>query len=164
MARNRTWHHQPHACRQVLPGPRSDRQADLLRLGAAFIDANLGIVDDIKEGPLEDPNSPALYVPVNQNPLVWPAILVRTSQPQALLSPKALLLGVVGTAIGVILGALGSLGMATQIRPMLFGVCSWDPPTLLGVAAVLGVSALLASYALAHRAVSVNPVEALSTE
>jgi ABC-type lipoprotein release transport system permease subunit len=54
--------------------------------------------------------------------------------------------------------------MATLLRTILFGVRSWDPATLLGVAAVLGVSALLASYALAHRAVSVNPVEALSTE
>ena len=48
----------------------------------------VGIVDDIKEGPLEDPNWPALYVPLNQNPVAWPAILVRTSQPEALLSPK----------------------------------------------------------------------------
>ena len=46
----------------------------------------------------------------------------------------------------------------------LFGVRSWDVPTLLGVAAVLGISALLASYIPARRAASVNPVEALRAE
>ncbi len=210
----------------------------------------VGIVDDIKEGPLEDPNWPALYIPFSQNPVAWPAILVRISQPEALLSLRvvsaihgidpfitvsggeslterinqspsaylhrsaawlvgifagaALLLGVVGfygvvaysvgqrtreigvrmalgaergavyrlvlgeagrlTAVGVVLGTAGSLGAATLLRTMLFGVRSWDPPTLLGVAAVLGVSALLASYTPARRAASVNPVEALRTE
>ena len=48
----------------------------------------VGIVDDIKEGLLEDPSWPVLYVPSNQNPVAWPAILVRTSQSEALLSPK----------------------------------------------------------------------------
>jgi ABC-type lipoprotein release transport system permease subunit len=47
---------------------------------------------------------------------------------------------------------------------MLFGVSSWDPPTLIAVAAVLGISALLASYIPARRAASVNPVEALRAE
>jgi ABC-type lipoprotein release transport system permease subunit len=50
------------------------------------------------------------------------------------------------------------------MRGLLFGVRSWDVPTLLAVAAVLGTSALLASYLPARRAASVNPVEALRTE
>jgi macrolide transport system ATP-binding/permease protein len=46
----------------------------------------------------------------------------------------------------------------------LFGIHPWDLPTLGGVAAVLGVSALLASYIPARRAASVDPVIALRTE
>ena len=37
----------------------------------------------------------------------------------------------------------------------------WDVPTLIGVALVLGICALIASYLPARRAASVNPVEAL---
>jgi predicted permease len=40
----------------------------------------VGVVDDIKEGPLEGKNLPALYLPNNQNPVTWPVVLVRTSQ------------------------------------------------------------------------------------
>jgi macrolide transport system ATP-binding/permease protein len=47
---------------------------------------------------------------------------------------------------------------------LLFGVRSWDTATLLAVAAVLGISALLASYIPARRAAAVNPVEALRAE
>ncbi|HEX4809918.1 MAG TPA: FtsX-like permease family protein, partial [Bryobacteraceae bacterium] len=68
------------------------------------------------------------------------------------------------TAIGIVLGIAGSLTAATLLRSMLFGVRSWDPPTLIAVAAVLGISALLASYIPARRAASVNPVEALRAE
>jgi len=48
----------------------------------------VGLVDDIKEGPLEGATWPALYVPVNQNPVTWPALLVRTSQAEASLFPQ----------------------------------------------------------------------------
>jgi predicted permease len=210
----------------------------------------VGVVDDIKEGPLEDHIWPALYVPSNQKPVAWPAILVRTSRPEASLFPKiaaaihsidpyitvsggetmperinqspsaylhrsaawlvgifaatALLLGVVGlygvvaysvshrtreigvrmalgaergtvyrlvlgeagrlTAVGIVIGIACSLAAATLLRTLLFGVRSWDPPTLIAVAAVLGISALLASYIPARRAASVSPIEALHTE
>jgi macrolide transport system ATP-binding/permease protein len=46
----------------------------------------------------------------------------------------------------------------------LFGVRSWDAETLAGVALLLGICALLASYIPARRAASVNPVVALHTE
>jgi len=39
-----------------------------------------------------------------------------------------------------------------------------DPATLAAVAAVLGISAFLASYIPARRAASVNPVDALRAE
>jgi len=210
----------------------------------------VGIVNDIKEGPLEGAPLPALYVPYNQNPAAWPAVLVRTSQREGTLFPQitqaihaidpfvsvsgeetmterinqspaaylhcssallvglfgatALLLSVVGlygvvaysvsqrtreigirmalgaerttvyklilkeagrlTVYGVVLGLVCSFAAASLLRSMLFGVRSWDLPTLVSVAAVLGFSALLAVYFPAHRAAAVNPVDALRAE
>jgi ABC-type antimicrobial peptide transport system permease subunit len=66
--------------------------------------------------------------------------------------------------LGTVVGLVSSLAAATVMRGLLFGVRSWDVPTLLAVAAVLGTSALLASYLPARRAASVDPVEALRTE
>jgi predicted permease len=66
--------------------------------------------------------------------------------------------------IGVAAGALAAAGSATLMRTLLFGVTPWDPSTLVGVAAVLGASALAASYLPARRAASLNPVEALRAE
>jgi predicted permease len=67
-------------------------------------------------------------------------------------------------AAGIAIGLVASIAAATSIRGLLFGVRSWDAPTLLAVAGVLGVSALLASYVPAQRAAAVNPVEALRAE
>jgi ABC-type antimicrobial peptide transport system permease subunit len=66
--------------------------------------------------------------------------------------------------LGTVTGLVSSVAAATLMRGLLFGVRSWDVPTLLAVAAVLGTSALLASYLPARRAASVDPVEALRTE
>lgn len=65
------------------------------------------------------------------------------------------------TAGGIIAGLGCSVAAAALMRGLLFGVQSWDLPTLAAVAAVLGVAAILASYIPARRAASVNPVEAL---
>ncbi len=65
---------------------------------------------------------------------------------------------------GVVAGLLGSLAAATLIRKLLFNTQAWDIPTLATVAAVLAVSALLASYIPARRAASVDPVTALRAE
>ncbi len=210
----------------------------------------IGVVGNIREGPLEGANMPALYVPFNQDPVPWPAVLVRTRQREAALFPEiaqaihtidplisvygqatmterinqspaaylhrssAALVGafaasafwlcVVGlygvvaysvtqrtreigirmalgaervtvyrlilkeagrlTLFGIGLGLAYSLGAATLMRTLLFGVRSWDATTLVGVSAVLAISALLASYIPARRAASVNPVEALRME
>jgi hypothetical protein len=39
----------------------------------------VGVVDDIKEGPLENPKLPVLYVPFDQNPKAWFTVLIRTA-------------------------------------------------------------------------------------
>ncbi len=210
----------------------------------------VGVVDDIKEGPLDIATRPAMYVPFAQAPDNSFYIIVRTSQnPRFLLSAMetaihevdpgiathngvtmtdhirdspaaylhrssawlvggfaamALLLGVVGlygviaysvsqrtreigirmalgaqrgsvhqmvlreagwlAITGIAIGAVGSLAAATLLRGLLFGIHPWDPSTLGAVAAVLGVSALLASYIPARRAASVDPMKALRTE
>jgi len=68
------------------------------------------------------------------------------------------------TAIGIAAGLIGSLAATTLLGKLLFGIASWDVPTLLAVAAALALAALLASYLPARRAASVNPVEALRAE
>jgi hypothetical protein len=50
--------------------------------------------------------------------------------------------------LGIGAGLFGSLTTAGLLRPLLFGVQPWDWTTLAGVAAVLGVAAMVASYLL----------------
>jgi macrolide transport system ATP-binding/permease protein len=65
---------------------------------------------------------------------------------------------------GIAAGLVGALGAAILIRGLLFGTQAWDGFTLATVAITLGASALAASYLPAHRAASVNPMEALRAE
>jgi macrolide transport system ATP-binding/permease protein len=68
------------------------------------------------------------------------------------------------TGVGIFAGLVCSVAVATLMQKVLFGIRSWDMPTLVAVAVLLGASALLASYFPARRAASVNPVEALRAE
>lgn len=65
---------------------------------------------------------------------------------------------------GVGAGLLCSIGAATLMRKLLFGVEAWDVPTLAGSAIVLALAALLASFLPARRAAGVDPVQALRSE
>jgi macrolide transport system ATP-binding/permease protein len=68
------------------------------------------------------------------------------------------------TMLGIAVGVAGSVCAAGVIRSLLFGVESWDVTTLAGVAGILWMAALSASFLPARRAASVNPVEALRAE
>ncbi|HXA84429.1 MAG TPA: ABC transporter permease [Candidatus Dormibacteraeota bacterium] len=210
----------------------------------------VGMVEDIKEGPLEEATWPTIYIPFEQNPTRSFSVAVRTSQAEQATLPMlaaaihqigpgiaisgestmstnirdsesaylhrssawlvagfaamALLLGVIGLygvveysvsqrtreigvrmalgaqrnsvyqlilkeagrliGAGIALGLVCSMAAAALIRNLLFGISSWDAPTLVAVAVVLGIAALSASYIPARRASSVNPIEALRAE
>jgi predicted permease len=65
---------------------------------------------------------------------------------------------------GITAGLVCSVGVATLIRGLLFGVRSWDAATLASVSVVLAAFALLASYIPARRAAQVDPMVALRYE
>ena len=67
-------------------------------------------------------------------------------------------------ALGLAVGLVCSVGAAILGKKLLFGTQAWDVGTLVAVALVLGVSAMMASWLPAHRAASVNPVDALRAE
>ena len=210
----------------------------------------IGVVEDIKEGPLDSEIWPAYYYSFNQKPDVWYSVLVRTSLAEQSLIPTvteqirgidsrinisnqitmtdrvknaptvylrrsatwlvggfaavALLLGVVGlygviaysvtqrtreigvrialgaqrgmvyrlilkeagvlALAGIVIGTGCAILAASMMRKLLFGTPPWDITTLVCVAAVLGASALLASFLPARRAASVDPISALRAE
>jgi len=212
--------------------------------------AIVGIVDDIKESPLDSETPPTIYVPFDQDPTSGFALFVRTTQAEESVLPTisaaiheidpaipafgastmralvndsqsaylrrssaalvsgfaaiAWLLGIVGlygvvaysvsqrtreigvrmalgaqratiyqlvlreagwlTSAGVLIGVAAAIGAATLMRGLLFGVRSWDVPTLVAACGVLCLSALGASYIPARRAASVDPAEALRAE
>jgi predicted permease len=66
--------------------------------------------------------------------------------------------------IGVVLGFLGALWLTRLLQQLLFEVTPNDPLTYIGVAAVLGLSALAACYIPARRAARVDPIVALRVE
>ena len=65
---------------------------------------------------------------------------------------------------GIVIGTGCAIIAASLMRKLLFGTPPWDLTTLICVAAVLGTSALLASFLPARRAASVDPISALRAE
>jgi len=69
--------------------------------------------------------------------------------------------GVRMALIGIAAGLFGAAGMARAIRSMLVDVPTIDVPTLIGVALLLAMVAVLASIVPARRAMAVSPTQAL---
>ncbi|WP_251106266.1 FtsX-like permease family protein [Alloacidobacterium dinghuense] len=88
------------------------------------------------------------------------AMGAQRSSVYALIIRQALWLTVTGLAIGLVC----SIGASMLIRKLLFGVEVWDAFTLGGVAFLLMLASMAASFLPARRAASVNPVEALRAE
>ncbi|SFS20784.1 duplicated orphan permease [Granulicella pectinivorans] len=210
----------------------------------------VGIIDDIREGALDKPITPVLYLPFAQGNDTYFQLIVRTTTSEGAMLPTiieavhkeapdvfadspdtmalilansstayihrstawlagafavtALLLGIVGlygvvaysvsqrtreigvrmalgaqrttvyklilreagslAIIGIAIGLIASIAAATTMKTLLFGTQAWDITTLAAVATLLGLSALAASFLPAHRAASINPVDALRAE
>ena len=72
--------------------------------------------------------------------------------------------GLLTVAAGVAVGTGGSFVLTRAIQSLLFGVGANDPVTFAGVALLLTLVALLATYVPARRASRLNPVAALRHE
>jgi len=71
-------------------------------------------------------------------------------------------LGLAG--VGLALGLAGAVGLTRFLSSQLYGVAPTDPLTFAAVATVLGIVALAATIAPAHRATSVDPLVTLRSE
>ncbi len=72
--------------------------------------------------------------------------------------------GMAMVAVGVAAGLIGALALTRSLASLLFGVGSRDPLTFVGVALLLGITALVACYLPARRATKVDPMAALRRE
>lgn len=68
------------------------------------------------------------------------------------------------TLAGIVIGLVCSVVAASLMRKLLFGTLPWDVTTMLGVAGVLMLAAVPATYLPARRAASVDPIKALRAE
>ena len=69
--------------------------------------------------------------------------------------------GVLLAVSGVLLGTLGAFAVTRVLSSLLYGVSARDPFTFVGVAVLLGVVAVFASWVPARRAARVDPLAAM---
>jgi macrolide transport system ATP-binding/permease protein len=67
-------------------------------------------------------------------------------------------------AVGVVAGLVCAMAGTTLLRKLLYGTQAWDASTLIAVAVVMTISALLASYIPARRAANIDPIQAMRNE
>jgi ABC-type antimicrobial peptide transport system permease subunit len=84
-------------------------------------------------------------------------------------TPKEILMlvvrqGMTVAFVGVVAGLVGALLATRFMTSLLFGVSATDPMTFLGIAVVLCLTALLASYVPARRAARIDPMVSLRSE
>ena len=88
----------------------------------------------------------------------------------ALGSPRAKIFGLIlrqGTVmvgLGVLAGVILAWGCGPLVQHFVYGVAPHDPATIIGVAALLAVIAILACWLPARRAMNVDPIAALHYE
>lgn len=88
------------------------------------------------------------------------ALGARHSAVTQLIVRHGMSLAIAGLAIGTVI----ALALTRVLASMLYGASATDPATFAGVALLLGIVALVASYVPARRAAAVDPVIALRSE
>ncbi|HUH64294.1 MAG TPA: FtsX-like permease family protein, partial [Terracidiphilus sp.] len=69
-------------------------------------------------------------------------------------------LAILGTGIGIV----AALGLARELKGLIYNVSPADPATFFGVAALVVLVALIACYIPARRATHADPMNALRAE
>ena len=72
--------------------------------------------------------------------------------------------GLALAGLGVVVGLVAAAALTRLMRTLLYGITPLDPVTYPAVPVVLVADTVLASYVLARRAASVDPVESLAVE
>lgn len=114
----------------------------------------VGVVDDVKEGPLETANLPVLYVPFDQRPQSWFAVLVRTApNQQAALAAIAPTIHQIDREIAV--SAVTSMNERIEDSSVAYvhRSSAWLVGGFAAVAFILGVVGLygVVAYSVSHR-------------
>ena len=68
------------------------------------------------------------------------------------------------TIVGIVVGLTGALALTRVLSTLLFDIEPRDLPTFVGVALLIAVASLLASYLPARRAAAIDPLQALRVE
>jgi ABC-type antimicrobial peptide transport system permease subunit len=114
----------------------------------------VGVVEDIKEGPLENPNLPVLYVPFDQNPKPWFAVLIRTApNGQSALASIPDVIHRIDRDIAVSSGGAMLNSIQNSSIAYLHRSSAWLAGGFAAVAFVLGVIGLygVVAYSVGHR-------------
>ena len=72
--------------------------------------------------------------------------------------------GAVSTLVGLSLGILLAIALASLLRGGLYGISPLDPLSIAATVVILAATSLLAAYVPYRRAVKIDPMEALRYE